>query len=200
MLAKLKAKNILKRVPEVKLHLGCGRKIKPDWINIDNGKTFHNKKALDLSCNLARGIPFPALSADYIFHEHLIEHLNRKDGLIFTTECYRVLKKTGVLRIAYPDLEDAIQNYKTGYPDYEWYYAIYPKRRGLTPAEIFNFDLRENGEHRHLYDQADISKLLMRSGFAAENISFHAVSRSTHSALTGMETRSNSRCVEAVKV
>lgn len=199
MLNGIKARRIVNGSSEVKLHLGCGRQIKQGWINIDSGNTFRNKAKLDLSCNLVRGIPFPSGTVDFIFHEHLIEHLHRKDGLKLTKECFRVLKPGGILRIAFPALEDAISCYQAGYPDYEWYFRIYPNRRNLTPAEIFNCDLRENGEHRHFYDEQDISKLVVEGGFDADMISFHPVSESSHAALSGLETRTNNRCIEVVK-
>jgi predicted SAM-dependent methyltransferase len=176
----------------------------PGWINMDTGNKrrskYRNKSELDLCHNLARGIPFPSETVDYIYHQHLIEHLHRKDGLKLTRDCFRVLKPGGVLRIAFPALEDLIASYQAGFPDHEWYYKVYPKRRGLSPAELFNLDFRENGEHRHIYDEQDIRKLIVQGGFDENRITFHPISESSHEALQNLETRTFNKCVEVVKM
>ena len=42
---------------------------------------------------------------DYIFHEHLIEHLDYQQGQFMLKECFRILKPGGRMRIATPNLE-----------------------------------------------------------------------------------------------
>lgn len=198
MLKKIKIKKIIKKNSKLKLHLGCGRHILDTWINIDTGNTFNNPIDLDLKHDLSQGLPFPNNSATYVFHEHLIEHLTRKEGLFLTKEIFRVLKKNGVLRVAYPDLDQAITDYNNNYKNYEWYYKIYPNRQGLTKSEIFNLDFREYGEHKHIYNKEDIKKLLSESGFQ-EKISFYKPKESNQANLMNLEKRMNSICLEAIK-
>ncbi len=47
---KIKSKKILndyiKRNKPIKLHLGCGKNIKENWINVDFGRYFFNKRTM----------------------------------------------------------------------------------------------------------------------------------------------------------
>lgn len=49
--------------------------------------------------------PFPDKSIDYIFSEHMFEHLKLTEAVKMLKECRRVLKKNGVLRITLPCFE-----------------------------------------------------------------------------------------------
>ena len=91
------------------LHLGSGPEHKDGWINIDL-----LGDPVEIAWNLARPIPFDSDSADGIFHEHLLEHLSLSDGLGFLTECHRVLRPGGLLRIGVPDAGRLVQSYAHG--------------------------------------------------------------------------------------
>src|SRR3990170_1512080 len=76
------------------------------WVNIDR---------LDLSnfaaaCNydfkimdVLNGINYPSNSVDIILASHVFEHFNRNRGKQFLSECFRVLKDQGILRLVIPD-------------------------------------------------------------------------------------------------
>ena len=64
--------------------------------------------------DLRKGIPFTDASADNIFSSHFLEHLSRSDGCQLLTECYRVLKPGGTLRVGVPDLEYALSVHGRG--------------------------------------------------------------------------------------
>lgn len=85
----------------MKLHFGCGRNRLPGWSNLDLPGT-DVTKPLQLSDNLAK----------FIFHEHLLEHLDEVDGFNFLKECYRVLKPGGILRISCPCIDGLIWVYQ----------------------------------------------------------------------------------------
>jgi predicted SAM-dependent methyltransferase len=61
--------------------------------------------------NLLQGIPFEENKFELVYHSHVLEHFLRPDGERLISECYRVLKKGGILRIAIPDLEQITRNY-----------------------------------------------------------------------------------------
>jgi SAM-dependent methyltransferase len=61
--------------------------------------------------NLRRGVPFPADSADAVYHSHLMEHIDRDAVLTFQKEMLRVLKPGGIQRLCVPDLELLIGDY-----------------------------------------------------------------------------------------
>lgn len=91
------------------LNLGCGKKYSnlPEWINID----FVSSGEHVIAHNLLDGIPYPDQSFDLVYHSHVLEHFSKKDGENFIQECFRVLKKDGVLRIVVPNLEKIAKNY-----------------------------------------------------------------------------------------
>jgi predicted SAM-dependent methyltransferase len=49
---------------------------------------------------------------DYVFSEHMIEHVSYAEGLLMLRECLRVLKPGGRIRIATPSLEVLLDLYK----------------------------------------------------------------------------------------
>jgi len=89
------------------LNLGCGQRFNPNWTNVD----FHSSNPNVIEHNLLKGIPFADESFDVIYHSHVLEHFSKIDGEIFMKECYRVLKKNGIIRIAVPDLEGISREY-----------------------------------------------------------------------------------------
>ncbi|MEO5998771.1 MAG: methyltransferase domain-containing protein [Chitinophagaceae bacterium] len=89
------------------LNVGCGSSFHKDWTNVDFISTGEGV----IAHNLLNGIPFPDNSFDVVYHSHVLEHFSKNDGIKFMSECYRVLKNGGILRIAIPDLEKIIQEY-----------------------------------------------------------------------------------------
>ncbi|MHB8835449.1 MAG: class I SAM-dependent methyltransferase [Candidatus Methylomirabilia bacterium] len=83
------------------LNLGCGSRCHPDWVNIDIVARAPGVIRHDLS----RGIPLRDESCAVVYHAAVLEHLRRPDAVAFVTECRRVLKPGGVLRVGVPDLE-----------------------------------------------------------------------------------------------
>jgi predicted SAM-dependent methyltransferase len=117
-----------------------------DYISILKNHTF-------LFHNAEYGLPFPNESIDYIYSSHFLEHLFREDAFIFLHECFRVLKKNGVLRLCLPDLEHAISLYRIG-----------RKQKALR----FFFAERETpypARHKYLYDFELVKELLGELGF-----------------------------------
>lgn len=62
---------------------------------------------------MLKGIPFEENSFDVVYHSHVIEHFGKQEAVTFIQECFRVLKRGGVIRVAYPDLESIVRNYLT---------------------------------------------------------------------------------------
>jgi SAM-dependent methyltransferase len=89
------------------LNLGCGSRFHKDWINID----FASQSNDVLEHNLLSGIPFESNHFDVLYHSHLLEHFSKADASHFISECYRVLKPNGIIRIAVPDLEKIVRTY-----------------------------------------------------------------------------------------
>ncbi|KAF2333126.1 class I SAM-dependent methyltransferase [Flavobacterium daemonense] len=89
------------------VNLGCGNSYHKDWINFD----FVSNNESVASHNLLEGIPLADNEVNVVYHSHILEHFSKKDGFSFIKECYRVLKKDGIIRIAVPDLESIAKEY-----------------------------------------------------------------------------------------
>lgn len=83
------------------LNLGCGSTLHPSWRNLDIAPNSDGIEKWDSK----NGIPANNKSVDFIYHSHMLEHLNEEDGKNLIRECFRVLKPHGVLRVVVPDLE-----------------------------------------------------------------------------------------------
>ena len=90
------------------LNLGCGNRYHKDWVNMD----FTSRNKNIISHNILKGIPFPDSYFDAVYHSHVLEHFSKADAFKFIRECYRVLKPGGIIRIAVPNLESIVENYK----------------------------------------------------------------------------------------
>lgn len=77
----------------MKIHLGCGSHHIHGWLNHD------------LEVDIRKRLPWRNEEVDFIFAEHVIEHVTFPEGVRFLTECRRVLNRNGVLRFSFPDAE-----------------------------------------------------------------------------------------------
>ncbi|MGZ3644750.1 MAG: class I SAM-dependent methyltransferase [Ktedonobacteraceae bacterium] len=90
-----------------KLHLGAGLNVLDGWLNTD----LRPLKAGLVHLNAMKPYPIPDASFDYVFSEHMIEHVTFQDGQTMLRECFRVLKKDGKIRLSTPDLERMLALY-----------------------------------------------------------------------------------------
>lgn len=154
-----------------KLHIGCGRVPLDGWINTDICVN-ESIKYLDAS-----GIfPFKEETFQYVFSEHLFEHLDVSQGISMLNECYRVLESGGRIRISMPNLEFLVRMYNN--PDeplhrqyIEWSLTNFnPFVADLFPGKDYPMafivnNFIQNWGHRMVYDKATIKILLERTGF-----------------------------------
>lgn len=93
--------NYLEATPIRKLQIGAGDNHLEGWLNADLEPSSDQVICLDAT----QPFPFPDNVFDYIFSEHMIEHITYKDALFMLKECFRVLRPGGKIRIATPDVE-----------------------------------------------------------------------------------------------
>src|SRR5579863_357329 len=89
----------LRSHPNRKLQIGAGSANYPDWLNTDIAPYPE-----DIYMDATRHFPLPDGSFQYIFAEHVIEHLTYEQGLAMLRECHRVLAPGGKIRLATPNL------------------------------------------------------------------------------------------------
>jgi predicted SAM-dependent methyltransferase len=140
-----------------KLHLGCGSNYIQGWINVD----INPDVKVDIRRDLTENLPFRNGEIDFIFNEHFIEHVPYPHALRFLTECYRVLKPDGVLRISTPDLKYLVSLYTADilkeYSDMNWF----PRSRCV----MINEGMRSWG-HKFLYDLPELNYILREANFS----------------------------------
>lgn len=109
------------------LNVGCGYRFDPTWTNLNFVSTGEGV----IAHNLTQGIPFPDETFDLVYHSHLLEHLPKSKAESFLRECFRVLRRQGILRVVVPDLEETVRTYlnliegarsgsEKSAADYEW--------------------------------------------------------------------------------
>ena len=98
------------------------------------------------------------------------------------SECYRVLRPGGTLRISTPNLEKVLDDYHLGRTP-EWRDAGY---RADVPCQMLNGGMRLFG-HQFIYDARELKRVLDAAGFRnVVRVGWH---ESATPALSNLETR-----------
>ncbi len=100
------------RHPVVKLNIGCGPIVRSGWLNIDIDPRLDGAIYMDAT----QPLPLRDSSVDIAYSEHMIEHVPLELALAMLRELHRVLRPSGRLRIATPDM-DNILHLKHDRPD-----------------------------------------------------------------------------------
>ena len=96
--------------PLNRLHLGCGPKAVPGWLNVD----LRAGPGVDLVADLRAGLPLADASVDCAVAIHVLQDLAWPDLAPALGDLRRVLRPGGVLRLGLPDLDKAIAAYQRG--------------------------------------------------------------------------------------
>lgn len=160
----------------MKIHLGCGPKIKAGWINIDlEGSQFADSYTQLIRHDLLKGLPSqdfhnkPLVNIEEIYSEHFWEHLTPDQGFKLMQECLICMAPGGKFRIALPNFRSMIK----AILDYNWEFFNLPGVIDFAPnkqiMEIANFGVYqyENGlnEHKCMYDPEYCIFMMSRAGF-----------------------------------
>jgi len=171
----------------LKLNLGSGNCAIPGWINVDysigarlskiplfnklNAKIHLLRLSWDRNIylhNLTKPFPWNDQSVDIIYTSHTLEHFVKEDGRFFLSECHRVLKTGGILRVIVPDFRVLVERYLSG--------AV--KAEDFAVIQVINYYARTDGfwkktlapfirsPHKCMYD-ATLVKTLRHLGFDA---------------------------------
>jgi predicted SAM-dependent methyltransferase len=182
------AQNYLQRDGFKKLHLGCGQNIIDGWLNTD----YYPRHADIMHLDATQAFPLPSDSFDYIFSEHMIEHITYWGGLSMLKESARVLKPGGKIRISTPDLKFLIELYaepKTQLQnDYiAWATESFTKTADKLDTIVINNFVRDWG-HQFIYDSKTLTRSLEMAGFA--EIECFDINQSNDKALIDLENTS----------
>ena len=172
-----------------KLQIGAGKNIRPGWLNTN----FYPVRPFSTSTiflDATRSFPLPDNSFDYVFSEHMIEHIPYEGGRNMLLECHRVLRPDGVLRIATPDMAFLMSLMDGDLSDLERSYIDWSAQEFLgspVPASgltVANNYFRAWG-HAFIYDRATLVLALERAGFV--EVEQRAVNESAERELTGID-------------
>ena len=140
------------------LHLGCGTKYLPGFVNID-GNLFNK---IDLWLDVRNGLPFSSCSVDSIYSTHMFEHFYPDELNRLLRDCLRVLKPGGGIRLIVPNLESAISAYRQNKAD--WFYDSFPRHFDSLGGRFSNFVFCD-GQHRTAFDFSYLDEVLKAAGF-----------------------------------
>ncbi|MEP0815708.1 MULTISPECIES: glycosyltransferase [Trichocoleus] len=135
----------------LKLYLGCGRKIKPGYINVDQYLAGPNITQMDIF-----NLPFPPSSVDEIFTEHMLEHLSKYEVPQVLKEWARVLKPEGQLVMNLPNLEWCLR---------QWLDKPESERWGWQLDTIFGLQSHPGEFHKTGFTAPRLRQLLAKAGF-----------------------------------
>lgn len=149
-----------------KLHIGCGENVIDDWLNSD----FFPLSDKILQLDATKAFPFSNESLDYIFSEHMIEHISYANGFAMLNECYRTLKNNGKIRISTPNLQFLIDLYKPNKSELQKEYIVWATDNFINEAPcyddifVINNFVRDWG-HLFIYDEKTLRFSMEKAGF-----------------------------------
>ena len=177
-----------------KLNLGCGPIQPSGWINVDGSMRAYLASRVSWAdrlltalrvlpasefnrqtqwVNLQKRFPWPDNSVDCVYLGEVLEHFTRDDGFRLVSECFRVLKPGGVIRLRVPDNARFWRNYLTAFDEN---LARTPEQRTDDHSrwvEMFFRDIcvrrRFLGSYGHyhkwMYDEISLVRTLEKIGF-----------------------------------
>ncbi len=149
-----------------KLHLGAGPNLIAGWLNTDAVPTQRGVYRLDVT----NRFPFPDGQFDFVFSEHVIEHLEYRSGKNMLAEAHRVLREGGRIRITTPGIDSLISHgASTSSEDPGEYVGWAMGRIGAEPSVdptcIVLNNVFLNWGHRFLYNRSSLQRSLEAVGF-----------------------------------
>jgi predicted SAM-dependent methyltransferase len=154
------------RNPVSRLHLGAGDSTLPGWLGTDIAPGSPGILCMDAR----KPFPVPDQSFNYVFCEHMIEHISWHEGAFMLRECYRIIRPGGTIRIATPDLAVLLGLYcndvsPAGDNYIKWITDNFIKNGNLyRPAFVIN-NAFHNWGHIFLYDGDLLERALQSAGF-----------------------------------
>jgi predicted SAM-dependent methyltransferase len=140
-----------------RLQFGCGAFPADGWINTNLAPG----PGVDFTCDIRDGLPIQSDSVQYIASMHALVELPYLDVVPALRELHRVLVPGGVLRLGLPDLDRAINAYRSGDRDY---FTI-PDDEIPTIDGKFVVQMTWYGTNRMMFTVDLARELLTRAGF-----------------------------------
>jgi predicted SAM-dependent methyltransferase len=133
----------------IKRQFGCGGNKLDGWENYDS------------EVDITKPLPFPDNSTDYIFAEHVVEHLDSREVFNFFSECYRILKDGGWIRVCVPSIARIYS-----YADKEYYDWLAQSGFGEGNLKSAIRNLMVNHGHKTVWSEELLQVALCGAGFS----------------------------------
>ena len=150
---------------KVLVHIGCGKKNSPEFINVDAQAFAH----VHIVTNDITHLPsFDNGTVDLVYMCHILEHIKRNNLKNVLSEMKRMLKNGGILRLSVPDFDRLVEVYNASGNNIE---SISHQLMGGQDSE-YNI-------HYSVFNHSRLSQLLKEVGFreialwSPENCLYH---------------------------
>ena len=161
-----KIRGYMERNSVRKLQIGTGANLLPGWLNTTLYPFTPGSVFLDAS----QAFPIPDNSFDYVFSEHVIEHLEFEQAEWMLKESCRILRPGGRIRIATPDLRQIIALYTQPEQEEQQTYIRWimdtfrPQIGEYNPAQAINQSFH-GWRHKFIYDEDTLVQSMVSAGF-----------------------------------
>lgn len=145
------------------LHLGCGPYQLTGWLNTDYSPTSPDIIFLDAT----HVFPFDDNTFNFVYSEHMIEHLSLEGGINLIKESFRVLKPNGRIRLTTPNLNFLFELYANSEISKKYIKFAsdeFIKSGYYSEAMVINNFMRAWG-HQFIYDERTLTRILESNGF-----------------------------------
>jgi SAM-dependent methyltransferase len=186
--------NYMKNNDVKRLQIGGGNNVLDGWLNVNiycgdrvNGPESFKQAYMDAT----KTFPFAEETFQYIFSEHMIEHISYKEADFMISECNRVMKKGGRIRICTPGYDNLVNILtNNSREDAERYFkklvhGSFGSDIPTDPSYAINYMFFNYG-HRFIHSKASLSYLLKKHGFS--DIEFFKAQQSNDPELKNIET------------
>jgi predicted SAM-dependent methyltransferase len=159
--------NYLHNNAEPKLHVGGGWHRLDGWLNTDI-ELIPDVMRMDAT----ERFPFQDGAFQYVYTEHMIEHIPYQQGSHMLRECHRVLRKGGLIRVTTPDLAavTGLCNCDLSSEQREyllWFCQTFvPQECPRNAASAINA-MFSNWGHRFIYDEDTLAEVMRAAGFSS---------------------------------
>ena len=170
-----------------KLQIGSGPNPLEGWLNSDIRPRRGKRVLLDAT----KPFPIDAKTFDYVYSEHMIEHLTFDQAMSMLRESYRILKPGGRIRVATPNLETIMNLAATPGTELQRDYIEFITNRFLDPSWGYRASFAINAQyevfgHRFLFDPETLEMAAREAGF--DGISWWEAGKSDDPHLIGVES------------
>lgn len=166
------------KLAPLKLHLGCGARKLPGWVNIDKfdydpADTSRTGSDYDIQADIC-DLPVRDGTVDQILLVHVVEHFTRWKTIDNLRHWKSKLREGGLLLVEMPDLDKCIEWYLRGRDAPHIDTKIGPQNMGKTQFYGNQWDRLDYETHRYVWTVSEFLRELNAAGFVVKEASHDA--------------------------